>query len=161
PTLACGSSYCQGCKKQTNVDLPTFMFVVCNGVQIFLQTFAFSIIANKESGSLPPEFVNYQIVTVLAVQKQTGDLKLGQKVDGITLVTLPPLIRSVGPPPPLLPSSFLYLLSSASPFALFPPMFLDSIPEPYLPPCLRRTCLSASSQVITNHWHSAKAEHWE
>ncbi|KAI9535443.1 hypothetical protein NQZ68_002997 [Dissostichus eleginoides] len=41
--------------------------------------------ANKESGSLPPEFVNYQIVTVLAVRKQTGDLKLSQKVDGITL----------------------------------------------------------------------------
>lgn len=29
------------------------------------------------------------------------------------------------------------------------------------PPYFQRTCLSASSQVITNHWHSAEAEHWE
>ncbi len=31
------------------------------------------------------EFVNYQIFTVLAVQKQTGESKRGQKVDSITL----------------------------------------------------------------------------
>ncbi|KAL7383120.1 hypothetical protein ABVT39_005058 [Epinephelus coioides] len=96
---------------------------------IFLQTFAFSIIANKESGSLPREFVNYQIFTVLAVQEQTAEQKPGQKVDSITL-DLPYETKSSSHPlckTSLLPTSFLYLLSFAFPSLYFHPCFWTAL----------------------------------